>query len=242
MNKSYFRLSPLISITLVFVISLLFLKPKIEEILLQRTEIETQKIKIERLTQKENLLKQLSADDLKTKIQLMVEAVPSEKDVPSFLAALDFLAKEASVSVVAVQTTPGKISTPSAAANTKEADKVQSVPLNITLEGQMGGVKAFLSKMLSSLPLQSVQSFSFNFEWNKKGQPENKEPFGKVVSNFALGYYFQYLPKEIGKVTDMLPKISAADEKTLSQLQGYEHLPTVTSFTLTGRDDPFSPL
>lgn len=208
----------------------------------KRNAIEEAKVKLTRLTDKEELLSQIDPATFKPKVELAIEAIPSEKDFPYFMTTFDFLAKEASVSVIALQTSPGKVST-EGAEMVSLTEKSESLPLNIVIEGNLENIKAFLNKMMNSLPLQSLQSFTFNFDWKSKdGEAPVKDIFGKVSANFAQAFYYSLLPKELGKVADPIPKISKTEEDLFGTIAGYIKAPRGGVFTPSGKADPFSKL
>jgi len=242
MKKQPFYLSPVFVVLVMAVFSFIALKAKYEEIMEKRNTIEEVKIKLTRLIAKEELLNQIDPITFKPKVELSIEAIPSEKDFPNFMTTFDFLAKEASVSVIALQTSPGKVSTEGAELASL-AEKSQSLPLNIVIEGKLTNIKAFLNKMMSSLPLQSLQSFTFSFDWKNKGEDNlAKDVFGKVTANFAQAFYYSFIPKELGKVADPISEITKTEEDLFGIIAGYFKAPKGGAFITSGKEDPFSKL
>jgi hypothetical protein len=242
MKRQPFYLSPIFVVFVMAIFSFIALKSKYEEIMEKRNTVEEAKIKLERLIAKEELLNQIDPVTFKPKVELSIEAIPSEKDFPNFMATFDFLAKEASVSVVALQTSPGKVSTEGAKLASL-AEKSESLPLNIVIEGKLENIKVFLNKMMTSLPLQSLQSFTFAFDWKSKGgDTQAKDVFGKVTANFAQAFYYSLLPKELGKVADPIPKLSKTEEDLFGVIGGYVKVPKGGALIPSGKEDPFSKL
>lgn len=242
MKRQPFYLSPIFVVFVMAIFSFIALFSKYEEIKEKRNTIEEAKVKLTRLIAKEEILNQIDAGSFKSKAELVMEAIPSEKDFPNFMATFDFLAKEAGVSVIALQTSPGKVSTEGAEI-VSLAEKSESLPLNIVIEGKLENIKLFLNKMMSSLPLQSLQSFTFAFDWeNKGGDKQTKDVFGKVTANFAQAFYYSLLPKELGKVADPIPKLTKTEEDLFGIIAGYIKAPKAGALIPSGKEDPFSKL
>lgn len=238
MRNRPFYTSPIFIGLVMAIITFVAVKPKLDEIIERRDKIEADKIKLERLTKKELFLKNLDTEALKPKVELVVQAIPSEKDFPSFITTMNYLAQEASVSMTALNTSPGKVSTDSGVLNL--ASKSEALPIHISMEGQLANIKVFLTKMLNSLPVQSLQSFTFDFKWKDKGgEKAANDVFGKVAADFSQAFYYKTLPTELGKVTDQIQKITPDEEELFTKLSGYYQSPKVQNFTPVGREDPF---
>lgn len=240
MKKKSLFFSPIITFIIVILLAIVFIKPKIDEIFTIKNNIITDSAKLIRITEKVSFLENQNVDKLKSDVKISESAIPSEKDIPYFLSTLDFLANEASVSVVSVHTSPGRISTESGLLASKEekvdSNQVGKVSLNVVVEGSFESLKAFLTKMSSSLPLQSVNSINFT----RRGKSE--EIFGTVSATFSLFVNYQLLPKTIGKASDPIDKITDKEEKLILSLSSYIQPNKSNVFMPMGRVDPFFPL
>jgi|GEM_PF-3940719 len=242
MNKKRIYFSPFITLLLIIGLAILFVRPRIIEINEIQNNLKVERERLVKLTEKAAFLQNQDLNKLKNDANLVNSAIPSEKDIPYILSSLNLLSREASVSVISVQTSPGKISTESGVKSLaktidqKSSSQTDKLLFNVVIEGPFEGIKYFLTKLASILPLQSVNSISFS----RKGKGE--EVFGTVNATFSIATYYQLLPKYLGKTSDPIEKITPEEEKILSTISTFEKAQEVTGSVPVGREDPFSPL
>lgn len=217
----------------------LFVKPKIEEIYIAKENIKQETEKLKRLTEKASFLKTLDDLKLSEDLKIITTALPSEKDVPSFMSTVNLLAQEASISVSSIQLSPGKISTDSSRMERGQKTEVLDelggkLPIDLEIEGTFDTVKTFLVKMAKAMPIQTVKSISFTRKGDKQGV------FGVLSSNFSLSIHYKLLPKFLGKISDPIDKLSPEEEALLSDLVNYTQPQLVQTFIPVGREDPFA--
>lgn len=238
-NKSSFFISPFIVLIFCLGMALMFIKPKAEEIFQLRDNITAETERIVRLTEKENFLRSLNETALSDDLKILETALPSDKDVPSFMSTVNLLATEASISVTTISLSPGKISTDTAKVNRGEKliasdENATKLPINLTIEGSYDSVKNFITRMARAMPLQTVQSINFTRTADKEGI------FGLLSSKFFLSIHYKLMPKTIGKISDPLEEITKEEENLLSELVNYTKPSYVKNFIPVGREDPFT--
>lgn len=238
-QKSNLFISPFLVLISCMGLSLIFIKPKIEEIQIARENIKTETERLQKLTEKAAFLTAQDENKLSEDIKLLDTALPSQKDVPSFMSTVNLLANEASISVTSIQLSPGKISTETGKIN--RGEKVEPVdslggklPINLTIEGTYDTVKNYIIRMAKAMPLQTVQSIAFTRTAGKEGV------FGVISSKFSLTIHYKLLPKYIGKISDPVDKVSSEEEALLTELVNYTQPQFIRTFIPVGREDPFA--
>jgi Tfp pilus assembly protein PilO len=224
-SKFRFLLFPFIVGAIVIVLTVFFLVPKISQISETRQKLAQEKEKLARLTQKLADLEGLDEVELSTRADLILRALPAEKDVPRILIALSSLSEETEVALTKISVTPGKLSTASAM-----AEKEPALSFKITASGPMETIKKFLDRLVSTLPVMQISVIKLT---------EDEAGAGAEVSFDA---YFLPLPKSLGEAEKPLAKIVPDEEITYKKIERFrppsmeEVLPLVGS----GKEDLFS--
>lgn len=199
-------------------------KPSIDGIFETRDHIAASQAKLETLSQKEDLLKDLDQQELVSQAKKLDDAVSSSVDLPLILATLQSKALEAGVEV-------GEFSMSSSFAAVAllpvaGAEKLSVFQFKTDLIGNFEGLEVFIEKLSNASPLLRIDSVTFS----------------RDKSQMVLKSYFQ--PKTIAPA-QALP-LTALNEKDLGTLQRISKLstpvleaPTVATEVGAPRQDPF---
>ncbi|HUS52059.1 MAG TPA: type 4a pilus biogenesis protein PilO [Candidatus Bathyarchaeia archaeon] len=212
---------------LILILTVFFLVPNISQIIKNRQELAQEKERLASLTQKLADLEGLDEVELSTRADLVLKALPVEKDVPLILTTLSGLGEETGVVLTKISATPGELST--AAAQKKES-KTNSLDFEITISGTLGSITNFLDRLVSTLPVIQVNSVSLGAD----------DPEAGV--EISLDAYFFPLPETLGAVEKPIVKISTDEEIAYKKIEkvrpppGGETLPLVGS----GKENLFS--
>lgn len=227
--KSY--LIPILVVLIIFVSSLVFLKPKIIDLIeIQKKNSEERK-KLAQLSQKVAALEGLDINELTAKSDLLLKILPAEKDIPNFLTALKIISQQTNVTLKSLKTDPGAISTVSAKPKTKEQKGLPSVPFDLIVRGENDMIKDFLQKVENVMPLMRIEIVSLS----------NRED-NFVEASLILNAYFQPLPQNIGPLEQSISLVTQEEENTYQTLSGLEPAATESSLleVVSGRENPFS--
>lgn len=235
--KRYYYLIPLMTFIVIISLFMVFVLPKINDINAIKDSMAQKKENLAGLTEKLDFLNSLDTEQLKKETELTVRALPSDKDVPSFMTALDNLSREASTSVLSVQGSPGSVSTASAAL-LGSVSTAAKIPLQVAVTGSFGNIKILMDKIAQSLPLVSIDGFVFTFELTE-GTSLNSY-FGNTQAVFTISSYYLLPPKYLGKVSSKIKKIDKGEERTLTKLSGFSYFQQPLTLIKTGRADPFA--
>ena len=224
---------PLVILISLILTSFFFLKPKITESLKIGRQLSSSKKRLAQLTQKAADLKGLDKAELMAKSEVLLEALPTEKNLPQLLLTFRNLAQEANINLLKVQVSPGELATLSAQAQSKSYQKtdVPFLAFSLALEGESENVKDFLDKIQSSLPFILVEKVNL-------AQEENEHQSLAL----SLNTFFLALPTQLGQLEKPLVLMTSEEEKTYQQLDDYQLVVAEESIftTPSGRENPFS--
>ncbi len=227
--KSY--LIPILVLFIIFVTSLLFLKPKIIGLIEIQKKNSVERKRLAQLSQKVAALEGLDLNELTTKSDSLLKILPAEKDVPNFLAALKMISQQTNVTLKSLKTDPGAISTVSAKTKTKELKGLPMISFSLIVQGENDKIKDFVQKVENVIPLMRIKIV---------GLSNREENF--VEANLVLNAYFQPLPQNIGLLEQPISLITQEEESTYQTLSGFEPAATESSLpeVVSGRENPCS--
>ncbi len=248
-------------ITVLVVVGLLFLLviPSLRKISLLRGEIsdETETKKV--LIRKEEVLKSLDEAQLLSQVERLERAVPSRKDVYSLLASLNGLAFSNGVSLSRFSLTPGSLATASASSSATSQTQVSEAVAGrgetaalslleaaVEVSGPFDGVKAFLLKLESLVPLMRLISLELTpatEETTTSISTHSAFPVVfEVTANLVIDMFYAPLPTQLGVITDPVQEITDSEKNVYERILSFTSFSASPSATVsTGREDIFAP-
>ncbi len=234
-------LFPVVVALLVFLTAFAFLKPKIGAIIEGQRRLSQNKQVLARLTEKAAALEGLDQTELTRKTDILLAALPTEKDVPRFLATYKELAQKIEVVIQQIEVNPGKLATPEdeqvapeggqASPEGGQASPPPFLVFQIGVSGELEKVGIFLDELEKTLPLMRLKEVSLS------QKEENL-----FESEIELQAFFLFLPGELGPVEEALPLISQREEEVYRQLADFKSVELKESLLLTpaGKENPFT--
>lgn len=140
------------------------LSPRFDEIFVFRRETVSMKKTVSEMTQKINYLSSADDDNLKRQEELVVQALPKNKNIYFMLTAVQGIAQKYNYVVDSFAVSPGEIGADSAndskaATKKNEGGVLEKVPLKVVLLGPKGDHLGLIESLESSLPLLSIDKF-----------------------------------------------------------------------------------
>jgi len=226
--KSY--LIPISVLAIIFLTSLIFLKPKIMGLSQIQKGNAVERKKLAQLSQKVASLEGLDLNELVTKSDTLLKILPAEKDVPSFMSSLKVVGQQTNVSLKTLKMDPGGISTGSAQPK-KEEKGLPFIPISLIVSGGSEQIRDFIQKVENVIPLMRIVTLNLS----------NKED-NFTEANIVLNAYFQPLPQNIGQLEQPISLITQEEESTYQSLSGLSSVATESSLleVPSGRENPFS--
>lgn len=226
--KSY--LIPILVLAIIFVTSLVFLKPKIVGLSQIQKKNSVERKKLAQLSQKVASLEGLDLNELTTKSDTLLKILPAEKDVPNFMATLKVLSQQTNVTLKTLKMDPGGISTDSAQPK-KEEKGLPFITISLIVRGDSEEIKEFAQKVENVIPLMRITTLSLS----------NKED-NFTEASIVLNAYFLPLPQNIGQLEQPISLITQEEESTYQSLFGLTSAATESGFpeVSSGRENPFS--
>lgn len=231
--KEYFEslkvcLIPVVVGLVILALLLKIVKPKINEIFVLRSDINLAREKLSRLTEKEATLTSFDQEVLEKQFLVANEALPSDQDVPGFLAQMERLAQESGVLIENVSLIGGKLATPSAEKESKVLGETsEKIPSEkgeaefkgkVILKGVLADIFKFLSKMDGSRRVVNPEKIYLTVPPSDKATPS------AVTAQLTLRVYWHPLPATLGKVDEPLPKLSQKDKEVLEKIENLAFL------------------
>lgn len=226
----------IITVFAILMLSIFFLKPKVQDIILINSTLKSSREKLEKLNQKINFLQKIDSHSLNEKNSLLTEALPVSKNIPYFLGSIESIASENKVRLTLIRVNPGEISTPSAASNKDPLVKTfkDSYQLEVTTQGTIKNLIKFLERLNSSSPIVTIEQASLSFD-EKKDSESN-------LANLQVNLFAYFYPeiKSIGKISDPLPQITETENQIYEKLTKFSTYTISVDFVPTGKKNPFT--
>ena len=227
-------LLPVMAALLVFLTAFTFLKPKVSAIIEGQKRLSQNKQALARLTEKIAALEGLNQTELTRKTDILLTALPAEKDVPRLLATYKGLAQEIGVVIQQIEVKPGELASPEGGQVVPVGGQASPPPFlafQIGVSGELEKVGIFLDELEKTLPLMRIKRVSLS---QKKGN--------LFESGIELQAFFLSLPGELGPVEEALPLISQREEEVYRQLADFKAIELKESLSLTpaGKENLFT--
>lgn len=229
-----------VSVVLIFGVGL----TQLQAIFAMQSSLNKERKSLTELQKKATALQQAETLQLVDQAQKIDAALPSKKPLIEFLSAISQSASVNEVAVVDIQISPGAISTQSAtasnttttptsgrtraAAPVKSAGPYSKLDLNLTVEGSLANINAFLDTMENTVPITNLTKISLN---EKRSRVRVSEvAFSAEIT--LTSYYFNQSVKQA--VEAPLPALNESAQNFLTNLNGFTFPTTLTPQTISG--------
>ena len=202
-KDSPYYIGSLILVTVLIGVLLLWLMviPQVNDFFTVNNEIKSTRERINTLKKNINYLTTLSTAQLENELNLVFDALPSEKDFAAIIEAVTFSAANTNVKLNDYSIVVGELATPSA-----QLKQYYSVDLVLNIEANRQSSKAFLAKIQEILPIAQVKSFSLTEE----------------NSTMKVSFFFKPFPKGTYAVTDPIGAIPAQQASLFNSLDRWQ--------------------
>ncbi len=216
----------------IFIISLLifwfFLMPRFNQIKKVYYSNQKERERIRSLQVKISDLETLNEYELTEKSEILLLALPSEKNGVAMMGAVSNLVEENGLVIESISVSPGEIATGSAEESAEES-AMDFLPFRLTITGEITQFLNFLEAASQTLPLMDVEMRNFDITGEQS------------TSDCLIKFYYTGLPTTLGKIETPVPKLSSQEELFLDELQkfnAYQLEPFEPS--VGGRANPFT--
>lgn len=215
----------------IFFAGLFFLREKIFQIIEFRQKNSLDRQKLALITEKVATLEGLDVNELSSKTEILLKALPAEKNISNILLSLKLLVDQTGLEFKGFEVEPGELSTESAQMKEPERENLPFMLFALTINGDYQKLKDFLERVETAFPLMRLQKVSFSSE--KEGSSE---------TILDLKAFFLPLPQTLGTIDAPLSLVTPQEENAYRQLSKFtpvlseEALPTIQS----GKENPFA--
>jgi Tfp pilus assembly protein PilO len=202
-----------------------FLVPRFNQARALYEGIQKDKQKIASLEAKVSELKSLNEFELSEKSEVLLSAIPSEKNVVGVMISIEKTAEENGVQIGSISVSPGEIATQSAKKVTLE-----EMGFEMKIKGDIEKFIAYLKAVSETLPLMNVQNIKISLVDNRQAN------VGCVLKG-----YFAGLPVSLGRIDAPVAKLSSKDETLLGQIRQFRLYETEIFEPIPGgKTNPFT--
>lgn len=214
-----FYIWPVLTLLLILGLSLLVVRPQLENILKLRKEVTKQQERLKKLTEKASLLEGTSKEELTKKVNKTEEVFPSEKPAIQIINTISYLSQEADVVFSGVDLSPGILSTPSAEAKKEKTPKLPSITVSFAVDGSKDNVFDFFDSLEKATPIMRIEGLSLGLV---KSPNLSKEIMSAAIK---ASVFYKQPPQTIGKVDTPLMLLTAQETAALETISGFISLP-----------------
>ncbi len=213
--------------------------PQVKESLALQSKYKKEQPKLQKLQAKLTDLQTIDSTTEYAQADVVRAALPSNKPLLEFLTSLNSIAVASNIAVKDFALSPGSIATDSAEAATnkksKNADNVDTLDLEIEIEGTFDQLQQFLLDIEKISPFTTITQLSLG-----KGTSAADRSTDRIIgAKLSTSTYF--FTQSIKATVDApLPKLTATDRNVLTALSDFQEydLPEQTEI-LGGVADPF---
>jgi len=254
------KIGPAASLLIIFLTSILFLKPAITSIIKNSASLVEKKDHLTKLQTKKNALKSYQTQDreliLDQQLKLISRYIPSTKPSLQALISLVTLARNQSLQFSGITLNPGSIKSKTVASTSLTRDEqdssgvqqsLDSFDITFSIIGTKQDLENFVAKLKELAPMMRIDKFSTSFlnkNANEKIILQNENLLLSV--SLTIKIYFQHMPDNLPAYEQELPLLTQDEEKLLQDLKIYvfatNEIPTVESLGQggeLGNKDPF---
>jgi Tfp pilus assembly protein PilO len=222
---------------------LLGVVPLIQKTIDLNTENRSLSAEVDLLNNKVSVLQSIDENAMRSDLQTLLSAVPSDKSLSTLLDTLDGLTGKTGVSSGNFSLSKlGSLATESAQRLSADERAVGSniLPFTISLTGTLDQMRGFLATSVSVRRLFRIRTFDVSFV--KTGT----ESGTMVSANMAMDTFYSPLPSAIGSVSEPLTALTSTDTNLIAKVAAMQPLVQTSSVTLppptggAGKSDPFS--
>lgn len=214
-------LTPFIVVVSAIFIVYFIIYPQAEKIISLEDKISQMNKKKILLEEKIQKLQKLDEFDLKGKLNIVINTLPSDRDFANVLGLIQNLVSDYRLTLENFQTQSSE----------EKSAKVSSYSVNLGLKGPRSLVKGFIDSINSSFRLMRTNTISLTIT-----PDENETSLGMTVNVF-----YSVIPASVGAVDSPLSELSSQDENLIQEIAGQQQLYVEVSSTPSGPRGKINP-
>lgn len=240
------KMGPATAVFIIFITSILFLRPAINAINSNTEKLKQNKERLESLEKKKDTLKSFQTQDreelLNQQLQLISRYIPTTKPSLQALISLVTLSRNQSLQFSGITLNPGSIKSQkkddAVSRSTEDGANIQQslnkFELTFSIIGTKQSMETFVTQLKELAPMMRISKFSTSFI--------NKDDLQRVVTdnenmlltaNLGLEVYYQSMPDKLPAFEQELPLLTEEEKAFLDSLEKYlfatNQIPTVES-------------
>ncbi|MCX6792342.1 MAG: hypothetical protein NT149_04900 [Candidatus Gottesmanbacteria bacterium] len=224
---------------------LLGVVPILQKTIDMNTQFNSLSAEVDILKNKVSVFESIDEVSMRSNVQTLLSAVPSDKSLPTLLGTLDGLTAKTGVASGNFSLAKlGSLATESAQRLSADEQDVGGniLPFTIDITGSLDQIRGFLAASVSVRRLLRIRTFDVSF---LKTAPESSESANLVSATLGMDTFYSPLPTTIGSVSQPLTALTSTDDDVIAKVASMQLL-VVPSSPLPppsvgpSKPDPFS--
>ena len=196
------------------IILIIYVVPTLSSLNTIISKIQTQNKENENLKKKVRFLNELDYDQLAKNTDIVLEVLPVEKSIPSFIATLDNLTSSNGINMLNFTISKaGNIASNSSSNAPSDKQIVKDrLTAQVSLSSTIDSLKSFVNKLSSVRKIMHILQISLSFESQDS-----------VSADADIATYFSDLPQKLDKI-DKIEPFTDQEESLLNSLESLESM------------------
>lgn len=221
-------------VIIIIILTLTVFRPTLVNVFKLREKNQKNKEMLAKLIDKAQKLEAIDEVEIKKRVELVEEVLPSQKPVLELLSSLEQLSVEEGVVFGGLELKPGKIDELS-----KSKTEREEFEISFNIEGNLSNISSFVNKLEKTPPLMKIERMDLKLSRGRENISETEE-IGSLKAALGVRVFYQFLPKTIGAIDQPLAMLSSKEREILNKISSYRTIPKIQSNAVTGKENLFS--
>jgi len=209
-------LIPLLCLAMILILTSTVFRPTLENWGKLNIENEALEKKLSNLVKKRTTLEGFTEEELASKVELIEEVYPSQKNVLKTLVAINSLGDESKVLVQDIGLEKASLEATASA-------KQEEIVVSFSAWGKVDEIIDFLNSLDKTVPLlRIIEVTAGNISGENKSEAQVQQSAANILLNFKVSSYYQLPPESLGSIVQSVPMLNKAEELVLEELKDYD--------------------
>jgi Tfp pilus assembly protein PilO len=224
---------------------LLGVVPFVRKTIDMNTQLNSVSAEVDVLKNKVSVLQSIDEVSMRSSVQVLLSAVPSDKSISTLLGTLDGLSAKSGVAAGNFSLSKlGSLATESAQRLSADEQAVGGniVPFTVNISGTLEQIRGFLTTSVSVRRILRVRTIDVSFP---KTESESTAAASIASATLGMDTFYSPLPSAIGSVSQPLTALTSLDDDMIAKVSGMQLLvplytPLPSPAGGPAKADPFS--
>lgn len=214
----------------------IILKSTMEKVIALDKDIQKTKKTIQILGDKAQQLAAIDENELKRKVLLIEDILPSYRPILELINSIQQLALSQNVIFKGVDLSPGKLD------DVKDSSR-QEFSITFSISGELNQINSFINELKRTPPPMKIETLDLRMpqlDPLAKPEPSAQSTTNLITATLTITVYYQPVPTDIGAVDQPLMSLSQDERETLKKIASFNVFPKMQLVTVAGKEDLFA--